>query len=144
LGLEHGRDAGGRLARPSRPYGYAVDAATITDLAFLAQLQWYHWLQATERGARVRKNHNGLPGSCAKNGRRGAGSTMRHSRECRHPSTIPDWVDVTLHSYRARWGAEPDPASRWLDDKVDATKTLFLPTIYFEGELDGVNPPKAS
>jgi hypothetical protein len=56
-----------------------------------------------------------------------------------------DWADVTLHSYRSRWDeAEPDPASKWLDDKVKATKTLALPTIYFQGELDGVNPPKAS
>ena len=57
----------------------------------------------------------------------------------------PDWVDVTLHSYRSRWDeAEPDPASKWLDDKVKATKTLALPTIYFQGELDGVNPPETS
>jgi pimeloyl-ACP methyl ester carboxylesterase len=27
---------------------------------------------------------------------------------------------------------------------VKATKTLALPTIYFQGELDGVNPPRAS
>jgi hypothetical protein len=57
----------------------------------------------------------------------------------------PDWVDVTLHSYRSRWDeAEPDPSSKWLDDKLKATKTLALPTIYFQGELDGVNPPRAS
>jgi pimeloyl-ACP methyl ester carboxylesterase len=49
----------------------------------------------------------------------------------------PDWVDVTLHSYRSRW-------SKWLDDKLKATKTLALPTIYFQGELDGVTPPAAS
>jgi pimeloyl-ACP methyl ester carboxylesterase len=52
---------------------------------------------------------------------------------------------VTLHSYRSRWDeAEPDPSSKWLDEKVKATKTLALPTIYFQGELDGVNPPRAS
>ena len=57
----------------------------------------------------------------------------------------PDWTAVTLHSYRARWDeAEPDPTSRWLGDKVKATKTLALPTIYFQGEVDGVNPPKLS
>ncbi|WP_010186245.1 L-dopachrome tautomerase-related protein [Sphingomonas sp. PAMC 26605] len=57
----------------------------------------------------------------------------------------PDWVDVTLHSYRARWGeAEPDPRSQWLEDKVKATATLSLPTLYFQGALDGVNPPSAS
>jgi pimeloyl-ACP methyl ester carboxylesterase len=31
-----------------------------------------------------------------------------------------------------------------LDEKMKATKTLSLPTIYFQGELDGVNPPAAS
>jgi len=32
----------------------------------------------------------------------------------------------------------------WLDNKVTATRTLALPTIYIQGELDGVNPPAAS
>ena len=31
-----------------------------------------------------------------------------------------------------------------IDDKVRTTKALALPTIYFQGELDGVNPPKVS
>jgi pimeloyl-ACP methyl ester carboxylesterase len=57
----------------------------------------------------------------------------------------PDWVDVTLHSYRSRWDeSEPDPASRWLDDKVRGTRSLAPPTIYLQGELDGVNPPATS
>jgi pimeloyl-ACP methyl ester carboxylesterase len=34
--------------------------------------------------------------------------------------------------------------TRWLDDKVKATKTLSLPTLYFQGEWDGVNPPPTS
>lgn len=49
---------------------------------------------------------------------------------------------MTLHSYRSRWDeAEVDPKSQWLEDKVKATKSLSLPTIFFQGELDGVNPP---
>jgi len=57
----------------------------------------------------------------------------------------PDRVEVTLHSYRSRWcEAEPDPASEWLDNKVRAAKSLALPTVYFQGELDGVNPPRTS
>ena len=57
----------------------------------------------------------------------------------------PDLVDVTLHSYRARWDeAKPDPSSQWLEDKVEATKTLSLPTMYVQGAVDGVNPPSAS
>ena len=56
-----------------------------------------------------------------------------------------DWVEVTLHSYRARWGeAEPDPRSAWLEDKIKATKTLSLPTLYIHGDADGVNPPSTA
>lgn len=52
----------------------------------------------------------------------------------------PDWVDVML-----RWDeAEPDPASKWLSGKMKATKTLALPAIYLQGDLDGVNRPKTS
>ena len=48
-----------------------------------------------------------------------------------------------LHSYRSRWGeTDPDPASLWLDNEVKATKSLALPSQFFQGELDGVNPPK--
>ena len=39
---------------------------------------------------------------------------------------------------------EPDSISKWLHDKVKATKTLGGPAIYLQGELDGVNPPETS
>jgi pimeloyl-ACP methyl ester carboxylesterase len=51
---------------------------------------------------------------------------------------------ATLQSYRARWDEiEPDPISK-LHDKVKASKTLGVPAIYLQGELDGVNPPETS
>ena len=54
-------------------------------------------------------------------------------------------MDVTLHSYRARWDeAKPDPRSRRLEAKVKSTQTLKPPTLYVQGEVDGVNPPSAS
>lgn len=57
----------------------------------------------------------------------------------------PDWVDITLHSYRARWDeAEPDPRSAELEARVRATTTLSTPTLYVQGAVDGVNPPEAS
>ena len=52
---------------------------------------------------------------------------------------------MTLHSYRSRWDeAKPDPQSRRLEKKVRATRTLSLPTLYVQGEADGVNPTSAS
>lgn len=53
-------------------------------------------------------------------------------------------TDVTLHSYRTRWGeAESGSRSGWLEDCVKATKTLSLPTISLHGAADGVNPTSA-
>ena len=111
-----------------------------------ARLQWYHWLQATKRGAQaVRDDHRGFARIMWETwSPKGWFEDATFDRVATSFDN-PDWVDVTLHSYRARWDeAEPDPASKWLDDKVKATKTLALPTIYIQGELDGVNPPRTS
>ena len=57
----------------------------------------------------------------------------------------PDFVAVTLHSYRARWDeAEPDPRSAALEEKIKATKTLDVPTVYVQSAVEGVNPPEES
>jgi pimeloyl-ACP methyl ester carboxylesterase len=111
-----------------------------------ARLQWYHWFQATKRGERaVREDGRGFARimweTWSPQGWFDEATFDRVAKSFQNP----DWVDVTLHSYRSRWDeAEPDPASKWLDDKVRATKTLALPTLYVQGELDGVNPPRAS
>ena len=111
-----------------------------------ARLQWYHWFQATERGAQaVREDGKGFARimweTWSPEGWFNEGIFDKVAISFENP----DWLDVTLHSYRARWDeAEPDPTSKWLDDKIKATKTLALPTLYFQGELDGVNPPKVS
>jgi len=108
-----------------------------------AQRQWYHWFMATQRGARaVRDEPHGFahihwvnwspPGWFAEETFAAVAASFDN----------PDWADVTLHSYRARWDeAKPDPSSQWLEDKIKATKTLSLPTVYIQGAVDGVNPP---
>ncbi len=54
----------------------------------------------------------------------------------------PDWVDVTLHAYRARWGeAPPDAHSLWLEERVKETRSLSLPALIFQGAKDGVVRP---
>jgi len=111
-----------------------------------AQRQWYHWFMATARGAQaVRDDHKGFAHihwvNWSPSGWFDEATFARVARSFENP----DWADVTLHSYRARWNeAEPDPRSQWLEDKVKATRTLSLPTMYFQGAVDGVNPPSAS
>ena len=110
------------------------------------QRQWYHWFQATDRGAEaVRADPKGFAHIMWLNwsppGWFDEATFARTSQAWENP----DWVDVTLHSYRARWDeAKPDPRSRRLEAKVKKTKVLSLPTLYVQGEVDGVNPPSAS
>lgn len=111
-----------------------------------ARLQWYHWYQATKRGAEtVREDPKAFARimweTWSPEGWFDDATFDRVAASFENP----DWVEVTLHSYRSRWDeAEPDPVSRWLHDKVKATKAVALPAIYFQGELDGVNPPETS
>ena len=111
-----------------------------------AQRQWYHWFMATGRGAKaIEDDRRGFAHlhwvNWAPEGWFDEATFDRVARSWDNP----DWVAVTLHSYRARWGeAEPDARSVWLEDKVKATKTLSLSTIFIQGEDDGVNPPKVS
>jgi pimeloyl-ACP methyl ester carboxylesterase len=111
-----------------------------------ARLQWYHWFQATARGAdAVRGDPKGFARVMWETWSPEGWFDDALFQKVAASFENPDWSDVTLHSYRSRWDeAEPDPTSNWLDDKVKATKTLALPTLYFQGERDGVNPPRTS
>jgi len=110
------------------------------------QRQWYHWFMATARGAQaVRDDPRGFAHVHWTNwSPPGWFDEATFARVARAFGN-PDWVDVTLHSYRARWDeAAPDPASVWLEEAVKASETLSLPALYIQGAEDGVNPPSAT
>ncbi len=111
-----------------------------------AQRDWYHWFMATGRGAQaVRDDPRGFARIMWQNWSPPGWFTEALFARTARAWDNPDWVPVTLHSYRARWDeAPPDPRSLWLEETVRGTKTLPHPTIYLQGEQDGVNPPKAS
>lgn len=111
-----------------------------------AQRQWYHWFMATERGAEaVRQDRKGFAHIHWVNWSPAGWFNEATFETVARSFENPDWAEVTLHSYRSRWDeAAPDPRSQWLEDKVRGTKTLSLPTLYFQGEVDDVNPPSAS
>ena len=111
-----------------------------------AQRQWYHWFQATRRGAdAVRHDPKGFARIMWENWAPKGWFDEATFAAVSASFENPDWVDVTLHSYRARWDeAAPDPRSAWLEDKVRSTPQLALPALYIQGEVDGVNPPHIS
>jgi pimeloyl-ACP methyl ester carboxylesterase len=57
----------------------------------------------------------------------------------------PDFVAVTIHSYRHRYGyVAGDPALEALERRLAAQPTISVPTIALQGEADGVHPPAST
>ena len=111
-----------------------------------AQRYWYHWFMATKRGAdAIKKDPHGFARIQWENWSPDGWFDEETFATVSKSFDNPDWVAITLHSYRVRWGeAEPDPQSVWLEDRIRETRSLSLPTVYFQGMEDGVNPPELS
>jgi pimeloyl-ACP methyl ester carboxylesterase len=111
-----------------------------------AQRYWYHWYMATKRGEEaISEDPHGFARLQWENWSPDGWFDEATFDAVAKSFDNPDWVAVTLHSYRVRWGeAEPDPASLWLEDRIRETRSLSLPTVYFQGMEDGVNPPELS
>ena len=57
----------------------------------------------------------------------------------------PDFVDVTIQSYRHRYGNAPgDPAFDAIEQQLAAQPSICVPTIVLHGEADGVGPVAGS
>jgi pimeloyl-ACP methyl ester carboxylesterase len=57
----------------------------------------------------------------------------------------PDFVAVTIQSYRHRYGYAPgDPALEAIERQLASQPKISVPTIILQGDADGVQPPEAS
>lgn len=57
----------------------------------------------------------------------------------------PDFVAVSVQSYRHRYGAAPgDPALEEIERRLAAQPAIGVPTVVLHGEADGVSPPEDS
>ena len=57
----------------------------------------------------------------------------------------PDWVDITLNAYRARWHPEPsDPRYDGLRARLKSVETLSTPTLMIQGGADTCDAPADS
>lgn len=111
-----------------------------------AQRYWYQWFMATERGAEtVRTNGKAF---------------ARYQWETWGPQNWfadadfettaqsfanPDWPEITLHSYRVRWGeAAPDPRYVALEQKALEAKAIAVPTLMIQGGADNCTLPQST
>ncbi|MCW5659260.1 MAG: alpha/beta hydrolase [Burkholderiaceae bacterium] len=111
-----------------------------------AQAFWYQWFLTTERGAEVL--------------RRGGKAFARFQWHSWSPPgwfddvafdqvarsfENPDWVAVTLHACRERWGeAEPDPTHADLARRLREARRIAVPTLMVQGGSDRVVLPHSS
>ncbi|HZI82340.1 MAG TPA: alpha/beta hydrolase [Casimicrobiaceae bacterium] len=110
------------------------------------QNYWYHWLMATGRGQRIVREDGKAFARHIWNEWFVAYRPDDHEFERTAVSfDNPDWADVTLHSYRVRWGnAEGDPRYAELESRFDPAPKQRVPTLTVHGALDPVNSPQMS
>lgn len=111
-----------------------------------ARNYWYHWYMATDRGARaVREDGRAFarllwdtwspPGWYGEDEFAATAAAF----------DTPDWAEVTLHSYRHRWGhAAGDPGCAADDAALQPAPQLDVPTLVLHGGADGANHPDTS
>jgi pimeloyl-ACP methyl ester carboxylesterase len=57
----------------------------------------------------------------------------------------PDFDQVSIHSYRHRYGAaQGDPAFEYIPVELARQPVITVPTIVLHGEIDGVSSPQSS
>ncbi len=125
--------------------GYAIqDIAASGQPAAAAQEHryWYQWYFHTERGrAGLTQNRRDVARLLWK-----LWSPNWQFDDATFDTTAasfdnPDFVDVTIQSYRHRYGNAPgDPAVEALEQRLAAQPKIAAPTIVLHGEADGVGP----
>jgi pimeloyl-ACP methyl ester carboxylesterase len=107
---------------------------------------WYQWYFHTDRGiAGLQANRKDITRLLWK-----LWSPNWHFDEATLQATVdslenPDFVDVTIQSYRHRYGnAAGDPAYDALEAQLASQPKITVPTIILHGQDDGVGPPAGS
>jgi pimeloyl-ACP methyl ester carboxylesterase len=107
---------------------------------------WYQWYFHTERGrAGLTSNRTEI---AARLWRLWSPNMVFDDAILRATSASfenPDFVDVTIQSYRHRYGNAPgDPAYDALEAALAAQPAIGVPTMVLHGEEDGVGSPASS
>lgn len=156
-----GYDWGGRAACvvaalwPERVFGLvAITGYGIQDIAASAQpgsveqehRYWYQWYFHTDRGkAGLAANRRELAGLLWRLWSPNLQFDQATLQATAASFENPDFVDVTIQSYRHRYSNAPgDPAYDELEARLATQPSIVVPTIILHGEEDGVGSPSGS
>ncbi len=126
--------------------GYGTNAPTQA-LAFAqARNYWYHWFMATPLGEKtVRADPCGFARIMWDTWSPAGWFDQAEFDATAAAFENPDWVDVTLHSYRHRWGhAEGDPFYGAQIAALNPLPIIAKPMLVIHGGADAVNPAQTS
>lgn len=114
--------------------------------ALQEQRYWYQWYFHTERGrAGLKKNRRDIARLLWQ-----LWSPNWHFDEATFTATAPsfdneDFVEVTIQSYRHRYGNAPgDPAFDEWERQLATQPAISVPTVVLHGDSDGVGPAEQS
>jgi pimeloyl-ACP methyl ester carboxylesterase len=111
-----------------------------------ARNYWYHWYMATERGARsVREDRRNFTRLLWDTWAPPGWFDDAEFQATAEAFAGDDWAEVTIHSYRHRWGhAAGDPRYADADAALMLAPVLAVPTLAVHGGADTCNPPETS
>jgi pimeloyl-ACP methyl ester carboxylesterase len=156
-----GYDWGGRAACvvaalwPERVSGLvSINGYAIQDIAkagspadpMQEERYWYQWYFHTQRGRMgLETGRNGMAKRLWRLWSPNWPFTEAEFEATAASFDNPDFVDVTIQSYRHRYGNAPgDPAYDELERRLAQQPSIRVPTIVLHGECDGVGPPGQS
>jgi len=156
LGIEHfsviGHDWGARVAyalaaiAPERldtisalSLGYSPCGAFPVPSFEQSRAWWYQWFMSVDRGAEaVAKDPKGFARIQWETWSPPGWFDEATFEAVARSFENPDWLAITLSSYRGRWRDGPrDPRYDALHEKIASTEHLSVPTLMIQGGADG-------
>lgn len=126
--------------------GYGTNAPDQPLPLAQARRYWYHWYMATPRGERtVREDGRAFARLMWDTWGPEGWWAADEFEATAQAFEGRDWADVTLHSYRHRWGHAPgDPQYAADEALLSPAPVLDVPTLVLHGEADLCNHPDTS
>lgn len=126
--------------------GYGTNSPDQPMTVEQARRYWYHWFMATPRGQQtVRENGRAFARLMWDAWSPEGWYSAPEFEQAALAFANPDWAEITLHSYRHRWGHAPG-----FDDYIAEEQALHpapqirTPTLILHGEQDYCNVPELS
>lgn len=119
-----------------------------TQVLELSQIQnyWFHWYMALDQGADfVRNDRRAFTRYLWEIWSGGWRFTDEEFDLTAGSFDNPDWAELVIHNYRARWGLAPtDPGLAATESRLSRDPTIYVPTLVIHGGADSCNVPSTS